>query len=120
MPDRPTPESILQRALGIEGPEECAAYLDKVCADDPALCDEIESLMAAQFAADAFVDLLAEPAGAGSTSVSRRTKNFVRRNRRGLLSAALLAGLAVAAVIWLDSRHALVQHAATKLEAISA
>ena len=101
MPDRSTPESILQRGLDIEGPEERAAYLDKVCADDPGLCDEIESLMAAHFAAGAFMDLLAEPVSAGSLSVSRRTKNFVWRNRRGLLSAALLAGLAVAAVIWL-------------------
>ena len=59
MPDRPTSESILQRALGIEGSEERVAYLDEACADDPGLCDEIESLMAAQFAADAFMDLLA-------------------------------------------------------------
>jgi hypothetical protein len=49
-----------------------------------------------------------EPVAAGPPSVIYRMRKFARRNRRGLLSgaisaAALLAGLAVAAGIWLDA-----------------
>ena len=39
MPDRPTPDTILQEALDLVGPEERAANLDEVCADDAALCN---------------------------------------------------------------------------------
>jgi tetratricopeptide (TPR) repeat protein len=60
------------------------------------------------FAQDIARFLADEPVAAGPPSASYRMRKFVLRNRRGLLSGtaaavALLAGLAVAGGIWLDS-----------------
>jgi tetratricopeptide (TPR) repeat protein/serine/threonine protein kinase len=60
------------------------------------------------FAQDIVRYLTDEPVSAGPPSVTYRMRKFARRNQRGLLSgaaaaAALLAGLAVAGGIWLDS-----------------
>ena len=54
-------DTILQEALELSDLKERAAYLDKACGDDEALRGEIESLLAAHFAADAFMDTLADP-----------------------------------------------------------
>ena len=40
-------QSIFARALELGSPAERARYLAEACADDPALCDEIESLIRA-------------------------------------------------------------------------
>ena len=56
-----SPDTILQEALDLVEPEERSAYLDKACGSDAALREEIESLLAAHFAADAFMDTLVNP-----------------------------------------------------------
>lgn len=61
MPNQLTPEIILQAALEIPDPQERAAYLDEACGGDPALREEVESLIAAHLAAETFMDPLATP-----------------------------------------------------------
>ena len=55
------PETILEKALELTDAQERAAYLDEVCGKDAALRDEIESLLAAHFEADAFMVTLVDP-----------------------------------------------------------
>jgi serine/threonine protein kinase len=44
-------------AVAIEyGPDQRATYLDEICADDPALRDEIDSLVASHFDAETFIE----------------------------------------------------------------
>jgi len=52
----PTPETILQNALEIHGADERAVYLDQACAGDSVLRDEVESLIACQLEAEAFME----------------------------------------------------------------
>ncbi len=61
MPNQPTPEIILHAALEIPGPQERAAYLDESCGGDQDLREEVESLIAAHFADETFMSLLADP-----------------------------------------------------------
>ena len=61
MAENHSAETILQEALELSDLQERAAYLDEACGDDEALRGEIESLLAAHFAADAFMDTLADP-----------------------------------------------------------
>ena len=61
MPNQLTPEIILQAALESPSLQERAAYLDEACGGDPALRDEVESLIAAHLAAETFMDPLADP-----------------------------------------------------------
>ena len=55
------PEIILHAALEIPGPQERAAYLDEACGGDQALREEVESLIAAHFADETFMEPLADP-----------------------------------------------------------
>jgi serine/threonine protein kinase len=57
----PTPEIILHAALEIPSPQERAAYLDDTCGSDPALREEVESLIAAHFADETFLAPVADP-----------------------------------------------------------
>ncbi len=62
MADNHSPDTILQGALELADLQERAAYLDEMCGDNERLRSEIESLLAAHFAADAaFMDTLADP-----------------------------------------------------------
>lgn len=61
MPNPPTPETILLAALEIPSPQERAAYLDAACGNDPALREEVESLVAAHFADESFMNSPAGP-----------------------------------------------------------
>ena len=61
VPNLSTPEIILHAALEIPGPQERAAYLDESCTGDPALREEVESLIAAHFADETFLEPFAEP-----------------------------------------------------------
>ena len=61
MPNQPTLEIILQAVLEIPGPQERAAYLDESCGGDHALREELESLIAAHFADETFMEPLADP-----------------------------------------------------------
>jgi serine/threonine protein kinase/tetratricopeptide (TPR) repeat protein len=57
-----SPETILERALEIDDPQERAAYLDQACGGNETLRGEIKSLLAAHGAADAgFMDTLVDP-----------------------------------------------------------
>lgn len=49
------PEIILETALEIPGPAERAAYLDDTCGGDQALREEVESLISAHLADEAFM-----------------------------------------------------------------
>ncbi|RYD47530.1 MAG: serine/threonine protein kinase, partial [Verrucomicrobiaceae bacterium] len=51
---------ILHAALEIRGGEERAAYLDEVCTGDAALREEVESLLAAHFADETFLEPVAD------------------------------------------------------------
>jgi serine/threonine protein kinase len=59
--DQTTPEIILLAALEIPSLQERSAYLDESCAGDQTLRDELESLIAAHFADETFMDRQAEP-----------------------------------------------------------
>lgn len=61
VPDQLTPEIILHAALEIPGPQERAAYLDGSCTGDQALREEVESLIAAHFADEAFLEPFSDP-----------------------------------------------------------
>ena len=61
MPNQLTPEVILQAALEIPSLPERTAYLDQACGGDPALRDEVESLITAHLAAETFMDPVADP-----------------------------------------------------------
>ncbi len=61
VPNQPTPEIILHAALEIPGPQERAAYLDESCTGDLALRKEVESLIAAHFADETFLEPFADP-----------------------------------------------------------
>ena len=61
MPNQLPLEIILQAALEIPSLQERAAYLDDACGGDPALQEEAESLIAAHFEAETFMDTLANP-----------------------------------------------------------
>ena len=61
MAENHSADTILQEALELSDLQERAAYLDEACGDDEALRGEIDSLLAAHFAADAFMDTLADP-----------------------------------------------------------
>jgi serine/threonine protein kinase len=61
VPNQPTLEIILQTVLEIPGPQERAAYLDAAYAGDQALREELESLIAAHFADETFMEPLADP-----------------------------------------------------------
>ncbi len=61
VPNQPAPEIILLAALEIPGPQERAAYLDESCTGDPALREEVESLIAAHFADETFLEPFADP-----------------------------------------------------------
>lgn len=61
MPNQLTLEIILQAALEIPSPQDRAAYLDEACGSDQALKDEAGSLIAAHFAAEAFMETAADP-----------------------------------------------------------
>ena len=61
MEEPQSPETILEKALELTDPQERAAYLDEACGNDPALRDEMESLLAAHLEADAFMATLADP-----------------------------------------------------------
>ncbi|MEI6178812.1 MAG: serine/threonine-protein kinase, partial [Verrucomicrobiota bacterium] len=61
MPNQLTPEIILQTALDIPGMEERTTYLDEACGGDPALREEVGSLVAAHLAAETFMDPVADP-----------------------------------------------------------
>ena len=54
-------EEVFQRALALTLPEERAAYLERACADDPALRESIEALLRANEGASGF--LLRPPPG---------------------------------------------------------
>jgi tRNA A-37 threonylcarbamoyl transferase component Bud32 len=60
VPNQSTLEIILQAALEIPGSLERAAYLDESCGGDQALREEIESLIAAHFADETFMEPLAD------------------------------------------------------------
>ncbi len=59
--NQPTLEIILQAVLEIPDPQERAAYLDESCGGDQALRAELESLIAAHFADETFMETLADP-----------------------------------------------------------
>ena len=61
MPNQLTPEIILQAALETPSLVDRAGYLDEACGGDPALREEIESLIAAHLAAESFMEPLADP-----------------------------------------------------------
>ena len=61
MPNQLTPEIMLQAALEIPSTQERATYLDEACGGDPALREEVESLIAAHLAAESFMEPLADP-----------------------------------------------------------
>ncbi len=61
MPHQLTPDIILQAALDIPGPQDRAVYLDEACGGDPALREEVRSLIVAHFAAEDFMDTPADP-----------------------------------------------------------
>jgi serine/threonine protein kinase len=61
MPNQLTPEIMLQAALEIPSTQERAAYLGEACGGDPALLEEVESLIAAHLAAESFMEPLADP-----------------------------------------------------------
>jgi serine/threonine protein kinase len=61
MPPQLTLEIILQEALEIPGLQERTAYCDEACGGDLALREEVESLIAAHFAADTFMEPMANP-----------------------------------------------------------
>jgi serine/threonine protein kinase len=54
-------EILMQAALEIPIPQERATYLDEMCGGDLALREEIESLISAHFAAETFMEPLADP-----------------------------------------------------------
>lgn len=61
MAENHSPETILQEALELSDIQERAAWLDEMCGDDEALREEVESLLAAHFAANSdFMDTLAD------------------------------------------------------------
>jgi serine/threonine protein kinase len=61
VPNQLTPEIILHAALEIPGPQERSAYLDESCTGDQALREEVESLIAAHFADETFLEPVADP-----------------------------------------------------------
>jgi serine/threonine protein kinase len=61
MPNQPVLEVILQAALEIPSLQERAAYLDESCGGDGVLREEVESLIAAHFADETFMEPLADP-----------------------------------------------------------
>ncbi len=61
VPNRPTPEILLHAALEIPRPQERAVYLDESCSGDLALREEVESLIAAHFADETFLEPFADP-----------------------------------------------------------
>jgi hypothetical protein len=61
VPNQPSPEIILHAALEIPGPQERAAYLDESCLGDRALREEVESLIAAHFADESFLEPFSDP-----------------------------------------------------------
>jgi len=61
MPNQLTAEIILQAALEIPSLQERTTYLDEACGGDPALREEVESLIAAHLAAETFMDPLTSP-----------------------------------------------------------
>jgi serine/threonine protein kinase len=60
VPPPPAPEWILQAALEISSPQERDLYLNQVCGGDPALQEELHSLITAHLAADTFMAPLAD------------------------------------------------------------
>ncbi|RYD19017.1 MAG: serine/threonine protein kinase, partial [Verrucomicrobiaceae bacterium] len=61
VPNQPTLETLLHEALEIPGQQDRAAYLDASCTGDPALREEVDSLIAAHFADETFLEPLADP-----------------------------------------------------------
>ncbi len=61
VPNQPIPEIILHAALEIPSPQERAAFLDESCTGDLALREEVESLIAAHFADETFLEPFAQP-----------------------------------------------------------
>lgn len=62
MNEKPSPDIILQEALEIVDSHKRAEFLNQVCGTDEVLREEIESLLAAHFAADdSFMDTLFNP-----------------------------------------------------------
>lgn len=61
MPYQPAPAILLQTAVEIADVQERTAWLDGECGGDPALRDEIESLINAHFADETFMTPLADP-----------------------------------------------------------
>lgn len=61
VPNPPTPVIILHAALEIPNPRERAAYLDTSCSGDLAMREEVESLIAAHFADETFMEPFADP-----------------------------------------------------------
>jgi len=57
----PAPEIIMEAALEIPGLTERAAYLAEVCSGNSSLREEIETLIAAHLADEAFMEPLADP-----------------------------------------------------------
>lgn len=61
MSDSLTPDVLLLAALEINCAEKRAAYLDEACGGDEALRAEVESLIAAHFASETFLEPVAHP-----------------------------------------------------------
>jgi hypothetical protein len=61
MPNQSPLEIILQEALEIPNLQERTVYLDEACGGDPALRDDVESLINAHFADETFMAPLTEP-----------------------------------------------------------
>jgi serine/threonine protein kinase len=61
MPHPSATETILLAALEIPSPQARAAFLDETCGGDPALREEVESLIAAHFADETFMTSVADP-----------------------------------------------------------
>lgn len=61
MSHSPTPDVLLLAALEIPSDEDRAAYLDEACGGDGVLREEVESLIAAHFASETFLEPVAHP-----------------------------------------------------------
>ena len=61
MNEKPSLDAILQAALDISDPPARAAYLDEACGDNENLRREINSLLAAHFAAEDLMATLTDP-----------------------------------------------------------
>ena len=57
MSEDPSPQTVFDEAVEILAPSERTAYLDRACGEDAELRCEVESLLAAYFAAGSFMEL---------------------------------------------------------------